>query len=53
MQLLAGAKVIEVGNSSKDRTLFNGMVRTKWECRGERRQLSQSHHQGDQGEDDD
>ena len=26
MQLLAGAKVIEVGNSSTDRALFNGMV---------------------------
>ena len=29
MQLLAGAKVIEVGNSSTDRALFNGMARTK------------------------
>lgn len=30
MQLLAGAKVIEVGDTPKDRALFNGAQKCKW-----------------------
>ena len=30
MQLLAGAKIIEVGDTPKDRALFNGAQKCKW-----------------------
>lgn len=30
MQLLAGAKVIEVGDTPKDRALFNGAQKCEW-----------------------
>lgn len=33
MQLLAGAKIIEVGDTPKDRALFNGAQKRK--CRGQ------------------
>lgn len=31
MQLLAGAKIIEVGDTPKDRALFNGAQKCKWD----------------------
>lgn len=30
MQLLAGAKIIEVGDTPKDRALFNGAQKREW-----------------------
>lgn len=30
MQLLAGAKIIEVGDTPRDRALFNGAQKCKW-----------------------
>ena len=33
MQLLAGAKIIEVGDTPKDRALFNGAQKCKIYCR--------------------
>jgi len=31
MQLLAGAKIIEVGDTPKDRALFNGAQKCRWQ----------------------
>lgn len=42
MQLLAGAKIIEVGDTPKDRALFNGAQKCK---RGSRRFFFKRRHQ--------